>query len=35
MRDLAGSIGAAFHEADQAMYAHKRARKAEPRQTVA
>lgn len=28
MRDLAGSIGAAFMEADQAMYTHKRARKA-------
>jgi len=28
MRDLAGSIGAAFQEADQAMYTHKRARKA-------
>ena len=27
MRDLAGSIGAAFQEADHAMYAHKRARK--------
>lgn len=37
MRDLAGSIGAAFQEADQAMYAHKRERKAQaaPRQTVA
>jgi diguanylate cyclase (GGDEF)-like protein len=35
MRDLAGSIGAAFQEADEAMYAHKRARKAEPRKTVA
>jgi diguanylate cyclase (GGDEF)-like protein len=35
MRDLAGSIGAAFQEADQAMYAHKRARKAEPQKTVA
>jgi diguanylate cyclase (GGDEF)-like protein len=28
MRDLAGSIPAAFQEADQAMYTHKRARKA-------
>ncbi|MGH8481802.1 MAG: diguanylate cyclase domain-containing protein, partial [Nevskiaceae bacterium] len=28
MRDLAGSIAAAFQEADQAMYMHKRARKA-------
>jgi diguanylate cyclase (GGDEF)-like protein len=28
MRDLAGSIAAAFQEADQAMYTHKRARKA-------
>ncbi|MGH8481926.1 MAG: GGDEF domain-containing protein [Nevskiaceae bacterium] len=28
MRDLAGSIPAAFQEADQAMYMHKRARKA-------
>jgi diguanylate cyclase (GGDEF)-like protein len=28
MRDLAGSIAAAFQEADQAMYRHKRARKA-------
>jgi len=28
MRDLAGSIGAAFQEADAAMYTHKRARKA-------
>jgi diguanylate cyclase (GGDEF)-like protein len=28
MRDLAGSISAAFQEADQAMYTHKRARKA-------
>jgi diguanylate cyclase (GGDEF)-like protein len=28
MRDLAGSIPAAFQEADQAMYQHKRARKA-------
>ena len=27
MRDLAGSIPGAFQEADQAMYAHKRARK--------
>jgi len=27
MRDLAGSISAAFQEADQAMYTHKRARK--------
>lgn len=38
MRDLAGSLGAAFQEADQAMYAHKRSRKAAeaaPRQTVA
>lgn len=35
MRDLAGSIGAAFQEADQAMYAHKRARKATPQKTVA
>lgn len=35
MRDLAGSIGAAFQEADQAMYAHKRARKAEAHKTVA
>jgi diguanylate cyclase (GGDEF)-like protein len=35
MRDLAGSIGAAFQEADQAMYQHKRARKAEPQKTVA
>lgn len=35
MRDLAGSIGAAFQEADQAMYAHKRARKAAPQKTVA
>jgi len=35
MRDLAGSIAAAFQEADQAMYAHKRARKAEPQKTVA
>jgi diguanylate cyclase (GGDEF)-like protein len=35
MRDLAGSIGAAFQEADQAMYAHKRARKAGPQKTVA
>jgi diguanylate cyclase (GGDEF)-like protein len=35
MRDLAGSIPAAFQEADQAMYRHKRARKAEPRKTVA
>ena len=37
MRDLAGSIGAAFTEADHAMYAHKRARKAAvpPQQTVA
>ena len=30
MRDLAGSIPAAFQEADQAMYRHKRARKAKP-----
>ena len=29
MRDLAGSIGAAFQEADHAMYAHKRARKSQ------
>jgi diguanylate cyclase (GGDEF)-like protein len=29
MRDLAGSIGAAFQEADQSMYTHKRARKAQ------
>lgn len=29
MRDLAGSIGAAFQEADQSMYAHKRARKSQ------
>lgn len=37
MRDLAGSIAAAFQEADQAMYAHKRERKAQaaPKQTVA
>jgi len=28
MRDIAGSIVAAFQEADQAMYTHKRARKA-------
>ncbi len=28
MRDLAGSISGAFQEADQAMYTHKRARKA-------
>ena len=35
MRDLAGSIGAAFQEADQAMYAHKRARKGTPQKTVA
>lgn len=28
MRDLAGSVDAAFKEADQSMYAHKRARKA-------
>lgn len=28
MRDLAGSIAGAFQEADQAMYTHKRARKA-------
>jgi diguanylate cyclase (GGDEF)-like protein len=28
MRDLAGSLQAAFHEADQAMYIHKRERKA-------
>ena len=30
MRDLAGSIPGAFQEADHAMYAHKRARKAKP-----
>lgn len=29
MRDLAGSIAGAFQEADQAMYQHKRARKAQ------
>jgi diguanylate cyclase (GGDEF)-like protein len=29
MRDLAGSIGGAFLEADEAMYKHKRARKAQ------
>jgi diguanylate cyclase (GGDEF)-like protein len=29
MRDLSGSIAAAFQEADQAMYQHKRARKAQ------
>jgi diguanylate cyclase (GGDEF)-like protein len=39
MRDLAGSIPAAFQEADQAMYTHKRARKAatkaeKPLQTI-
>ena len=32
MRDLAGSIGAAFQEADQSMYAHKRARKSQAAQ---
>jgi len=31
MRDLAGSLANAFQEADQSMYAHKRARKAESR----
>lgn len=37
MRDLAGSIAAAFQEADHSMYAQKRARKAAapPQQTVA
>ncbi|HUR42342.1 MAG TPA: GGDEF domain-containing protein [Verrucomicrobiae bacterium] len=37
MRDLAGSIAAAFQEADHSMYAHKRARKAAgpAQQTVA
>lgn len=30
MRDLAGSIVGAFQEADEAMYRHKRARKAQP-----
>ena len=36
MRDLAGSIPAAFQEADQSMYQHKRARKAQkPAQTAA
>jgi diguanylate cyclase (GGDEF)-like protein len=30
MRDLAGSLSAAFHEADQAMYQNKRARKGGP-----
>jgi diguanylate cyclase (GGDEF)-like protein len=34
MRDLAGSIPAAFQEADQAMYRHKRARKAKPEKPV-
>lgn len=29
MRDLAGSIGAAFQDADQAMYQHKRSRKSQ------
>lgn len=31
MRDLCGSLGAAFKEADSAMYNHKRQRKAQPR----
>jgi diguanylate cyclase (GGDEF)-like protein len=35
MRDLAGSISSAFQEADQAMYTHKRARKAGRPDTVA
>lgn len=35
MRDLAGSLGGAFHEADQAMYRHKRHRKAKTQQTAA
>jgi diguanylate cyclase (GGDEF)-like protein len=34
MRDLSGSIPAAFQEADQAMYRHKRARKAKPEKPV-
>jgi diguanylate cyclase (GGDEF)-like protein len=35
MRDLAGSIGGAFLEADEAMYKHKRARKAQDKAQTA